>query len=65
MSYEVFKEKIGRLAQKSGVGVVFNHDTYKGRFIARCSDGSTIIGNSTCLKVTVKDFAGRYYMAAI
>lgn len=65
MSYEVFKQKIECLAKKSGVRVVFDHDTYRGRFIARCSDGTTIIGNPDCLKITVNFGSGHCSMATI
>lgn len=59
MSYEKFKEVVGALAKANGVGVVFRHDTEKGKFIARSSDGLEIIGNPSALKLTCRN--GRYH----
>lgn len=55
MSYEVFKLSVNSLIEKAGGGirVDFSNDE-TGRFIANCSDGTTIIGNSEAFKVTVK-----------
>lgn len=43
MSYDVFKERVKGLVNRSGSAVRFSHED--GRHIARCSDGVTIIGN--------------------
>lgn len=46
MSYDVFKERVKGLVNRSGSAVRFSHED--GRHIARCSDGVTIIGNVSC-----------------
>ena len=52
MSYDVFKERVKGLVNRSGSAVRFSHED--GRHIARCSDGVTIIGNVSCPRVLVK-----------
>lgn len=49
MSYDVFKERVKGLVNRSGSAVRFSHED--GRHIARCSDGVTIIGNVSCPRV--------------
>lgn len=55
MTYEAFMAKIKILIGKAGgnIDVNFSNDEEIGKFYARCSDGTTIIGNKSCLKVTV------------
>lgn len=67
MSYEVFKRKVNALIAKAGGGIKvrFSSDTEKGRHFAKCSDGTTIIGNNTCLKVTVRWGSGHNGIVAI
>lgn len=52
MSYDVFKERVRGLVNRSGSKVSFHHED--GKHIARCSDGVTIIGNVLCPRVLVK-----------
>ena len=67
MSYEVFKCRVNALINRSGGGISvrFNKDADKGRFFANCSDGTTIIGHETSLKVTVRYGSGHQSMATI
>lgn len=67
MSYEVFRRKVNALVNRAGgnITVRFHNDTEKGRFFANCSDGTTIIGNPTSLKVSVRFGSGHQAVAAI
>ena len=67
MSYEVFRRKVKALIQKAGghIDVRFSSDPDKGKFFANCSDGTTIIGNSTSLRVAVRWGSGHQSVAAI
>ena len=67
MSYEVFKRKVNALIQKAGgcINVSFSTDPDKGKYYANCSDGTTIIGAATCLKVAVRWGSGHQGVAAI
>lgn len=66
MSYESFKNKVNALIAKvDGLTVNFNEDPEKGKFFANCSDGTTIIGNSAILKVTIKWGSGHTAVAVI
>lgn len=67
MSYEVFRRKVNALINRVGgnISVRFHNDAEKGRFFANCSDGTTIIGNPSSLKVTVRYGSGHQAMAAI
>lgn len=67
MSYEAFKAKVNALIRRSGssVKVRFSTDGEKGKHYANCSDGTTIIGCPSCLRVTVKWGSGHTSMAAI
>lgn len=67
MSYEVFKRKVNALIAKAGGGIKvrFSSDAEKGQHFARCSDGTTIIGNKACLKVTVRWGSGHNGIVAI
>lgn len=63
MTFERFKAYINRLISKAGGGITvrFNH-TDDGRHFANCSDGTTIIGNSRSLKLTVRYGSGHQAM---
>ena len=63
MSYKVFKNKVERLAKATGSKAKFHHED--GKHFAWCSDGVTIIGNVTCLRVLVKWGSGHSAMANI
>jgi len=67
MSYDVFQRKVNALIVKAGgkITVKFSHDADKGKFVANCSDGTTIIGNQSGLKVTVRFGSGHQAMASI
>lgn len=67
MSYEVFRRKVNALIAKAGgnINVRFSTDSEKGKHYARCSDGTTIIGNELCHKVSVRWGSGHLSMAAI
>lgn len=66
MNCEVFKTKVNAIILSSGLGITvrfFSDD--KGRLYAYCSDGTTIVGCSSCMKVTVKWGSGHISMAVI
>ena len=63
MSYDVFKERVRGLTNRSGSKVIFSHED--GKHIARCSDGVTIIGNVLCPRVLVKWGSGHSAYATI
>lgn len=67
MSFDSFKQKVTALIHRAGgdIGVRFNNDTDKGRYFANCSDGTTIIGCPSSLKVTVRFGSGHQAMATI
>lgn len=66
MSYEVFRRKVNALIRKvEGVSVKFYIDNENGKYYANCSDGTTIIGNSSSLKVSVRWGSGHIGMACI
>lgn len=67
MSYEAFVEKVNALIQRSGasINVRFSVDQEKGKHYAECSDGTTIIGCPSSLKVSVKWGSGHSAIAAI
>ncbi len=67
MSYAVFCRKIGDLVKRSGFSVTvrLRKDADDGRYIARFSDGTTIIGNGISKKVTVRFGSGHQAMAEI
>lgn len=67
MSYDVFRRKVNALISRAGGGISvrFHNDAEKGKFFANCSDGTTIIGNSSSLKVTVRYGSGHQAMASI
>lgn len=66
MSYESFQKKVNALiARVGGLTVNFSEDTEKGKYYANCSDGTTIIGNSAILKVTIKWGSGHVAAAVL
>ena len=67
MSYDVFRRKVNALISRAGGGISvrFHNDAEKGKFFANCSYGTTIIGNPSSLKVTVRYGSGHQMMAAI
>ena len=58
--YTTFKTKVIALIKTSGenLSARFEHDEDKGLFIARISDGSKILWNSTAHKATVRFGSG-------
>ncbi len=55
MSYQVFQAKVNALIERAGGGTgVRFRETPEGRYYARCSDGTEIIGNVGKLRVTVR-----------
>lgn len=67
MSYEAFMAKVNALIRRSGqsISVRFSTDDENGKHYANCSDGTTIIGCPSSLRVTVKWGSGHTSMAAI
>lgn len=67
MSYEVFQHKVNALIAKADESILvwFSTDCDKGEHQANCSDGTTIIGNESCLRVTVRWGSGHQALAAI
>lgn len=66
MSFELFKARVNKLIENAGGGISvdFSHDDDKGVHIARCSDGTTIIGNSQYPRVKVSYNRGNHVFAA-
>lgn len=56
LAYSEFRKKVRNLISKAGGGIAVNfyYDKEKGRYYANCSDGVTIIGNPSSLKVSVR-----------
>lgn len=67
MSYEVFKRRVNALIDRAGGGIEvrFSNDIDEGKFFAKCSDGTIIIGCSSGLKVTVRYGSGHQAIATI
>lgn len=67
MSYETFQSRIKALINKIGgdVNVRFSTDPEQGKHYANCSDGTIIIGNKTCLKVSIRWGSGHQAIATI
>jgi len=67
MSYEVFQDKVSALVKRAGGGISvrFSRDEDKGRHFANCSDGTVIIGNEACLRVSVRWGNGHTAVTAI
>ena len=63
MPYDVFKERVERLAKRSGSDVSFSHED--GKHIAQCSGGVTIVGNALCQNVLVRWGSGHTAFATI
>lgn len=65
MSYQEFQAKINGLIERAGgkIGVRF-FESDNGRFFAKCSDGTTIIGSARNLKVTVR-WGGKNHQAVV
>lgn len=54
MSYEAFCKGTQALATDTNPIIGTHNDTEKGKFIARYSDGTTIVGNPSSFKLTVR-----------
>ncbi len=65
MTFEVFQDRVLKLLAKVGGNFKVAFQSEDGRHYARVSDGTTIIGNSDRLKVTVKWGSGHTAMATI
>ena len=65
MSYESFKARVTALIKRTGLTVRFSYDEETGKHCAICSDGTTITGCPSSLKVTVKWGSGHTAMATI
>lgn len=67
MSYDAFKQKVNALISKAGGGikVQFSTDDDSGRHYANLSDGTTIIGNRSCFRVSVRWGSGHQGIASI
>ena len=67
MSYEVFQRKVNAFIAKAGgkISASYKHDAENGRFFANLSDGTTIIGRPSGLKLTVRWASGHQSMIAV
>lgn len=67
MSYDLFKNKVAALIRRSGeyTKVCFSTDHDTGKHRARFPDGTIIVGNSICHKVTVLWGSGHQAIATI
>lgn len=65
MSFDAFKTRVNALIARAGGGLAASFSTDEGKHVAKISDGTTIIGNSKCLKVSVRWGSGHTAIAAI
>ena len=65
MSYEVFQSKVNSMIAKAGGKIRVRFSIDEGRFIARCSDGTTITTNASCPRVKVRWGSGHVAYATI
>ena len=67
MSYEVFQRKVNALIAKTGdnISVRFSTDDESGKHYANFSDGTTIVGNRSCLRVSVIWGSGHHSIVSI
>lgn len=65
MSFEVFQKSINDIIHKAGGGISADFRTEDGKHTARLSDGTTITGNLSSLKVSVKWGSGHQAMATL
>lgn len=63
MPFIDFRNRVGAIAHKAGVSVVFFHED--GKHIARCSDGVTITGNTLSRNVSIRWGSGHSAMTEI
>lgn len=64
MSYESFQTAVNNLVKKAGGGISVRFFNSDGKYTARFSDGTLIIGNSVSLKVTVR-WNGRNHQSVV
>lgn len=62
MCFEAFCEKINNVCSKLGLSAKFSKDSEAGKYIAKCSDGTTIVGNAVIQKVTYRWASGHQTM---
>lgn len=66
MSFESFCEKVSALLERvGGITAEIKNDPDTGKFIAVCSDGKTITGNSRSLKVSIRWGSGHCAQAVL
>lgn len=65
MSFEVFRNRVNALIERSGGNLMVAFSSEGGKHTARISDGTTIIGNLTSHKVSVRWGSGHTAQAAI
>lgn len=65
MSYGLFMNKVNHLLRKCGGGISAQFETSDGRFLAKCSDGTTIEGNGISRKVLIRWGSGHQALATI
>lgn len=65
MSYEVFQSRVNGLIEKAGGGISVRFFQENGKHYAKCSDGTTIIGNSIAPSVKIMWGSGHVANAAI
>lgn len=63
MTYKQFRTMVCDAIKSAsgGIGVKFHNDEDRGRYVAKCSDGTMITGNSTTFGLSVRDWNGRWY----
>lgn len=65
MSYRDFQIRVTARLARSNTGITARFFNRDGKHIAKCSDGSTIIGNSTSYRVLVMWGSGHRAFATI
>jgi len=65
MAYEVFQKRVNAIIAKAGGGISARFSIEDGKYIARCSDGIRIIGNSVSQRIRVEWGSGHVAHALI
>ena len=65
MAYNSFVSRVQSLIARAGGGIGVSFSVDNGRFVASCTDGTTIIGNPSCSRVSVRWGSGHEAIAEI
>lgn len=65
MSFEAFCKGTQALATETNALISTRNDTEKGKYIARYSDGTVIVGNPSSFRLTVRWNQNQHQAAAV